>query len=183
MRILTFIVMIFSSTFLLSEVFEDPKPLFSKDNPNFVESSKEVNSWPMKRLFVKEYQPLVFWGKDQILTQSGRLLKFKTKEDLKLVNIKANRNNIDFVLRYFFELNQILKGSNLVLNRILIEEFDLMTLEVNSGIRFHMNKSKIENQLENLKTFLKSEYFNNIKDTFSYLDLRYQNKGAIGFRD
>jgi hypothetical protein len=71
----------------------------------------------------------------------------------------------------------------LALNRILIEEFDLMTLEDNSGIRFHMNKSKIENQLENLKTFLKSEYFNNIKDTFSYLDLRYQNKGAVGFRD
>ena len=109
--------------------------------------------------------------------------KFKTKEDLKLVNIEANRNNIDFVLRYFFELNQILKGSNLVLNKILIEEFDLMILEDNSGLRFRMNKSKIENQLENLKTFLKSQYFNNIKDTFSYLDLRYQNKGAIGFRD
>ena len=102
---------------------------------------------------------------------------------MKLVNIEANRNNIDFVLRYFFELNQILNGSNLVLNRILIEDFDLMTLEDNSGLRFHMNKSKIENQLENLKTFLKSEYFNNIKDTFSYLDLRYQSKGAIGFRD
>ena len=136
-----------------------------------------------EKIACERYQPLVFWGKDQILTQSGRLLKFKTKEDLKLVNIEANRNNIDFVLRYFFELNQILKGSNLVLNRILIEEFDLMTLEVNSGIRFHLNKSKIENQLENLKTFLKSKYFNNIKDTFSYLDLRYQNKGAIGFRD
>jgi hypothetical protein len=76
-----------------------------------------------------------------------------------------------------------LKGSNLALNRIIIEEFDLMTLEDNSGISFHMNKSKIENQLENLKTFLKDEYFNNIKDNFSYLDLRYQNKGAIGFRD
>ena len=71
----------------------------------------------MKRLHVKEFQPLVFWGKDQILTQSGRLLKFKTK-NLKLVNIEANRNNIDFVLRYFFELNQILKGSNLALNKI-----------------------------------------------------------------
>ena len=153
MKFLTFIVMIFSSTFVLSEVFEDPKPLFSKDNPNFVESSKEVNSWPMKRLHVKEFQPLVFWGKDQILTQSGRLLKFKTEENLKLVNIEANRNNIDFVLRYFFELNQILKGSNLVLNKILIEEFDLMTLEDNSGLRFRMNKSKIENQLENLKAF------------------------------
>ena len=81
MKFLTFIVMIFSSTIVLSEVFEDPKPLFSKDNPNFVESSKEVNSWPMKRLHVKEFQPLVFWGKDQILTQSGRLLKFKTKEN------------------------------------------------------------------------------------------------------
>ena len=57
-----------------------------------------------------------------------------------------------------------------------------MTLEDNSGLRFHLNKSKIENQLENLKNF-SSEYFNNIKDTFSYLDLRYQNKGAIGFRD
>ena len=183
MKFLTFIVMIFASTFLLSEVFKDPKPLFSEDNPNFVESSKEVNSWPMKKLHVKEYQPLVFWGKDQILTQSGRLLKFKTKENLKLVNIEANRNNIHFVLRYFFDFNQILKSSDLVLNRILIEEFDLMTLEDNSGIRFHMNKSKIENQLKNLKTFLQSSYFNNIKDTFSYLDLRYQNKGAIGFRD
>lgn len=183
MKLLTFIVMIFSSTFLLSEVFKDPKPLFSKDNPSFVKSSKEVNSWPMKKLHVKEYQPLVFWGKDQILTQSGRLLKFETKEDLKLVNIKANRNNIDFVLRYFFDFHQILKGSDLALKRVLIEEFDLMTLEDNSGIKFHMNKSKIENQLENLKTFLQSAYFNNIKDTFSYLDLRYQNKGAIGFRD
>ena len=183
MKFLTFIVIIFSSAFLLSEVFKDPKPLFSKDNPNFVESSKEVNSWPMKKLHVKEYQPLVFWGKDQILTQSGRLLKFQTREGLKLVNIEANRNNIDFILRYFFDIDQIMKGSDLVLKRILIEEFDLMTLEGNSGIRFHMNKSKIENQLENLKTFLQSTYFNNIKDTFSYLDLRYQNKGAIGFRD
>ena len=146
--------MIFASTFLLSEVFKDPKPLFSEDNPNFVESSKKVNSWPMKKLHVKEFQPLVFWGKDQILTQSGRLLKFKTKENLKLVNIGANRNNIDFVLRYFFELNQILKGSNLVLYRILIEDFDLMTLEDNSGLRFHMNKSKIENQLEKVNTIL-----------------------------
>ena len=183
MKFLTFMLIIFYSTFVLSEVFEDPKPLFSKNNPNFVESSKEVNSWPMKRLHVKEFQPLVFWGKDQILTQSGRLLKFKTKEDLKLVNIEANRNNIDFVLKYFFDFNQILKGSDLVLNRILIEEFDLMTLEDNSGIEFHMNKSKIENQLKNLKTFLQSTYFNNIKDTFSYLDLRYENKGAIGFSD
>ena len=104
--------MIFSSTFVLSEVFEDPKPLFSKDNPNFVESSKEVNSWPMKRLHVKEFQPLVFWGKDQILTQSGRLLKFQTKEGLKLVNIEANRNNIDFILRYFFEFIICLLISN-----------------------------------------------------------------------
>ena len=48
MKFLTFIVVIFSSTFVLSEVFEDPKPLFSKDNPHFVESSKAVNSWPMK---------------------------------------------------------------------------------------------------------------------------------------
>ena len=31
-----------------------------------------------------------------------------------------------------------------------------MTLEDNSGLRFHMNKSKIENQLENLKTFLRA---------------------------
>ena len=29
--------------------------MFSKDNPNFVESFKEVNSWPMKRLHVKEF--------------------------------------------------------------------------------------------------------------------------------
>ena len=48
MKFLTLIIMIFSSTFVLSGVFEDPKPLFSKDNPNFVESFKEVNSWPMK---------------------------------------------------------------------------------------------------------------------------------------
>ena len=183
MKFLIFIVMIFASSFLLSEVFKDPKPLFSKDNPNFVESSKEINSWPMKKLHVKEYQPLVFWGKDQILTQSGRLLEFETKEDLKLVNIEANRNNIHFVLRYFFDFNQILKSSDLVLNRILIEEFDFMTLEDNSGIRFHMNKSKIENQLKKLNTFLQSSYFKNIKDTFSYLDLRYENKGAVGFRD
>ncbi len=110
MKFLTFIIIIFSSTFVVSQVFEDPKPLFSKDNPNFVESSKEVNSWPMKRLHVKEFQPLVFWGKDQILTQSGRLLKFKNKENLKLVNIEANRNNIDFVLRYFLNSIKFLKG-------------------------------------------------------------------------
>ena len=133
---------------------------------------------------VMEHKPVASLDKDRYLTQGGWIIEpEKENKTLNLIQLIGKDNKLNHLLDVASSIQTTLNfGSNYI---VKIEDKGTNFLEAtdNSGRKYRFTEENFRVQLERLEDFLLFELNSGIGDDIKYIDLRYKNALAVGYKN
>ena len=133
---------------------------------------------------VVEHQPIAILGKKRYLTQEGKIISpdYEIK-DLNLIKLVAQDNKVNLLLSYAGFLQATLNSNSY--NIVKLEDKGSGFLEAtdNRGRRYNFSEENFRVQLERLEDFLLFKLNSGKEDDIRYIDLRYKNALAVGYKN
>ena len=133
---------------------------------------------------VIEHKPVASLDNNRYLTQGGWIIEpEKENKTLNLIQLIGKDRKVNHLLDVASSLQTILNfGSNYI---VKIEDKGTNFLEAtdNSGRKYRFTEENFRVQLERLEDFLLFELNSGISDDIKYIDLRYKNALAVGYKN
>ena len=133
---------------------------------------------------VIEHKPVASLDNNRYLTQGGWIIEpEKENKTLNLIQLIGKDRKLNHLLDVASSLQTILNfGSNYI---VKIEDKGINFLEAtdNSGRKYKFTEENFRVQLERLEDFLLFELNSGISDDIKYIDLRYKNALAVGYKN
>jgi len=133
---------------------------------------------------VIEHKPVASLDNNRYLTQGGWIIEpEKENKTLNLIQLIGKDRKLNHLLDVASSLQTILNfGSNYI---VKIEDKGTNFLEAtdNSGRKYRFTEENFRVQLERLEDFLLFELNSGKGDDIKYIDLRYKNALAVGYKN
>ena len=133
---------------------------------------------------VIEHKPVASLDNNRYLTQGGWIIEpEKENKTLNLIQLIGKDRKLNHLLDVASSIQTILNfRSNYI---VKIEDKGTNFLEVtdNSGRKYRFTEENFRVQLERLEDFLLFELNSGIGDDIKYIDLRYKNALAVGYKN
>ena len=133
---------------------------------------------------VIEHNPVASLDNNRYLTQGGWIIEpEKENKTLNLIQLIGKDRKLNHLLDVASSIQTILNfRSNYI---VKIEDKGTNFLEVtdNSGRKYRFTEENFRVQLERLEDFLLFELNSGISDDIKYIDLRYKNALAVGYKN
>ena len=133
---------------------------------------------------VIEHKPVASLDNNRYLTQGGWIIEpEKENKTLNLIQLIGKDRKVNHLLDVASSIQTILNfGSNYI---VKIEDKGTNFLEAtdNSGRKYRFTEENFRVQLERLEDFLLFELNSGISDDIKYIDLRYKNALAVGYKN
>ena len=133
---------------------------------------------------VMEHKPVASLYNNRYLTQVGLIIEpEKENKTLNLIQLIGKDNKLNHLLDVASSIQTTLNfGSNYI---VKIEDKGTNFLEAtdNSGRKYKFTEENFRVQLERLEDFLLFELNSGIGDDIKYIDLRYKNALAVGYKN
>lgn len=133
---------------------------------------------------VIEHKPVASLDNKRYLTQGGWIIEpEKENKTLNLIQLIGKDRKLNHLLDVASSIQTILNfRSNYI---VKIEDKGTNFLEVtdNSGRKYRFTEENFRVQLERLEDFLLFELNSGISDDIKYIDLRYKNALAVGYKN
>ena len=133
---------------------------------------------------VIEHKPVASLDNKRYLTQGGWIIEpEKENKTLNLIQLIGKDSKLNHLLDVASSIQTILNfGSNYI---VKIEDKGTNFLEAtdNSGRKYRFTEENFRVQLERLEDFLLFELNSGIGDDIKYIDLRYKNALAVGYKN
>ena len=133
---------------------------------------------------VIEHKPVASLDNNRYLTQGGWIIEpEKENKTLNLIQLIGKDRKLNHLLDVASSIQTILNfRSNYI---VKIEDKGTNFLEVtdNSGRKYRFTEENFRVQLERLEDFLLFELNSGISDDIKYIDLRYKNALAVGYKN
>ena len=133
---------------------------------------------------VIEHKPVASLDNNRYLTQAGWIIEpEKENKTLNLIQLIGKDRKLNHLLDVASSIQTILNfGSNYI---VKIEDKGTNFLEAtdNSGRKYRFTEENFRVQLERLEDFLLFELNSGISDDIKYIDLRYKNALAVGYKN
>ena len=133
---------------------------------------------------VIEHKPVASLDNNRYLTQAGWIIEpEKENKTLNLIQLIGKDRKLNHLLDVASSIQTILNfRSNYI---VKIEDKGTNFLEVtdNSGRKYRFTEENFRVQLERLEDFLLFELNSGISDDIKYIDLRYKNALAVGYKN
>ena len=133
---------------------------------------------------VMEHKPVASLDNNRYLTQGGWIIEpEKENKTLNLIQLIGKDRKVNHLLDVASSIQTILNfGSNYI---VKIEDKGTNFLEAtdNSGRKYKFTEENFRVQLERLEDFLLFELNSGIGDDIKYIDLRYKNALAVGYKN
>ena len=133
---------------------------------------------------VIEHKPVASLDNKRYLTQGGWIIEpEKENKTLNLIQLIGKDNKLNHLLDVASSIQTTLNfGSNYI---VKIEDKGTNFLEAtdNSGRKYRFTEENFRVQLERLEDFLLFELNSGIGDDIKYIDLRYKNALAVGYKN
>ena len=133
---------------------------------------------------VIEHKPVASLDNNRYLTQGGWIIEpEKENKTLNLIQLIGKDRKLNHLLDVASSIQTILNfGSNYI---VKIEDKGTNFLEAtdNSGRKYRFTEENFRVQLERLEDFLLFELNSGIGDDIKYIDLRYKNALAVGYKN
>ena len=131
-----------------------------------------------------EHKPVASLDNNRYLTQGGWIIEpEKENKTLNLIQLIGKDNKLNHLLDVASSIQTTLNfGSNYI---VKIEDKGTNFLEAtdNSGRKYRFTEENFRVQLERLEDFLLFELNSGIGDDIKYIDLRYKNALAVGYKN
>ncbi|GIR87620.1 MAG: hypothetical protein CM15mP86_10790 [Gammaproteobacteria bacterium] len=133
---------------------------------------------------VMEHKPVASLDNNRYLTQGGWIIEpEKENKTLNLIQLIGKDRKVNHLLDVASSIQTTLNfGSNYI---VKIEDKGTNFLEAtdNSGRKYRFTEENFRVQLERLEDFLLFELNSGIGDDIKYIDLRYKNALAVGYKN
>ena len=133
---------------------------------------------------VIEHKPVASLDNNRYLTQGGWIIEpEKENKTLNLIQLIGKDKKLNHLLDVASSIQTSLNfGSNYI---VKIEDKGTNFLEAtdNSGRKYKFTEENFRVQLERLEDFLLFELNSGISDDIKYIDLRYKNALAVGYKN
>ncbi|MDA9736847.1 hypothetical protein N9V12_03850 [Gammaproteobacteria bacterium] len=133
---------------------------------------------------VMEHKPVASLDNNRYLTQGGWIIEpEKENKTLNLIQLIGKDKKLNHLLDVASSIQTSLNfGSNYI---VKIEDKGTNFLEAtdNSGRKYKFTEENFRVQLERLEDFLLFELNSGIGDDIKYIDLRYKNALAVGYKN
>ena len=133
---------------------------------------------------VIEHKPVASLDNNRYLTQGGWIIEpEKENKTLNLIQLIGKDKKLNYLLDVASSIQTTLNfGSNYI---VKIEDKGTNFLEAtdNSGRKYRFTEENFRVQLERLEDFLLFELNSGIGDDIKYIDLRYKNALAVGYKN
>ena len=133
---------------------------------------------------VMEHKPVASLDNNRYLTQGGWIIEpEKENKTLNLIQLIGKDKKLNHLLDFANSIQTTLNfGSNYI---VKIEDKGTNFLEAtdNSGRKYKFTEENFRVQLERLEDFLLFELNSGIGDDIKYIDLRYKNALAVGYKN
>ena len=133
---------------------------------------------------VIEHKPVASLDNNRYLTQAGWIIEpEKENKTLNLIQLIGKDRKLNHLLDVASSIQTTLNfGSNYI---VKIEDKGTNFLEAtdNSGRKYRFTEENFRVQLERLEDFLLFELNSGISDDIKYIDLRYKNALAVGYKN
>ena len=133
---------------------------------------------------VMEHKPVASLNNNRYLTQGGWIIEpEKENKTLNLIQLIGKDKKLNYLLDVASSIQTTLNfGSNYI---VKIEDKGINFLEAtdNSGRKYKFTEENFRVQLERLEDFLLFELNSGISDDIKYIDLRYKNALAVGYKN
>ena len=133
---------------------------------------------------VMEHKPVASLDNNRYLTQGGWIIEpEKENKTLNLIQLIGKDKKLNHLLDVANSIQTTLNfGSNYI---VKIEDKGTNFLEAtdNSGRKYKFTEENFRVQLERLEDFLLFELNSGISDDIKYIDLRYKNALAVGYKN
>ena len=133
---------------------------------------------------VMEHKPVASLDNNRYLTQGGWIIEpEKENKTLNLIQLIGKDKKLNHLLDVASSIQTTLNfGSNYI---VKIEDKGTNFLEAtdNSGRKYKFTEENFRVQLERLEDFLLFELNSGIGDDIKYIDLRYKNALAVGYKN
>ena len=133
---------------------------------------------------VMEHKPVASLDNNRYLTQGGWIIEpEKENKTLNLIQLIGKDKKLNRLLDVASSIQTTLNfGSNYI---VKIEDKGINFLEAtdNSGRKYKFTEENFRVQLERLEDFLLFELNSGIGDDIKYIDLRYKNALAVGYKN
>lgn len=133
---------------------------------------------------VMEHKPVASLDNNRYLTQGGWIIEpERENKTLNLIQLIGKDKKLNHLLDVANSIQTTLNfGSNYI---VKIEDKGINFLEAtdNSGRKYKFTEENFRVQLERLEDFLLFELNSGISDDIKYIDLRYKNALAVGYKN
>ena len=133
---------------------------------------------------VMEHKPVASLDNNRYLTQGGWIIEpERENKTLNLIQLIGEDKKLNHLLDVASSIQTTLNfGSNYI---VKIEDKGINFLEAtdNSGRKYKFTEENFRVQLERLEDFLLFELNSGISDDIKYIDLRYKNALAVGYKN
>ena len=133
---------------------------------------------------VMEHKPVASLDNNRYLTQGGWIIEpERENKTLNLIQLIGKDNKLNHLLDVASSIQTTLNfGSNYI---VKIEDKGINFLEAtdNSGRKYKFTEENFRVQLERLEDFLLFELNSGKGDDIKYIDLRYKNALAVGYKN
>ena len=133
---------------------------------------------------VMEHKPVASLDNNRYLTQGGWIIEpERENKTLNLIQLIGKDKKLNHLLDVASSIQTTLNfGSNYI---VKIEDKGINFLEAtdNSGRKYKFTEENFRVQLERLEDFLLFELNSGISDDIKYIDLRYKNALAVGYKN
>ena len=162
--------------------FSKEEELFQNSWISFFRTTSNVGNEVLVEVI--EHKPVASLDNNRYLTQGGWIIEpEKENKTLSLIQLIGKDRKLNHLLDVASSIQTILNfGSNYI---VKIEDKGTNFLEAtdNSGRKYKFTEENFRVQLERLEDFLLFELNSGIGDDIKYIDLRYKNALAVGYKN
>lgn len=133
---------------------------------------------------VVEHQPVAVLDKKRYLTQEGKIISpDDEKKDLNLLELVGEDNKLSLMMAYAYALQTTLNFDSYYLVKLEDKGSGFLEATDNRGRIYNFTEGNFRVQLERLEEFLLFELSSGKEDDIRYIDLRYKNALAVGYKN
>ena len=165
MKLIKFSILAFSLIFILS-------------GASLKESKLEIEE---KDVIKEPHIAYFLLNKSKTISQKGEIFIPNNISFKNLVNLSSQNKSVLDLLGYFYLIQKTLITRDLHISAMDYKNFGQIKIKTSTNQIFNFQDFNIKNQLKTLDSFFSSQKMNSLLKDFKSIDLRYENRIAIGY--
>ena len=152
-------------------------------NMPWVDEVSVRRQWPDQLLVrVIEKEPVVYWGKNSLLSTKGKLFVPDKRPSLAMPELTGPEGQHKMLLKELARMQAWLVETGLQINKMKLDARRSWILQMTTGLELRLGRKQMHERLHRFVSVYKTNLKNN-KRKIKHIDMRYTNGFAVAWKE